>query len=324
MRLPRECYQMKQLIQTHLPHLTQTQLTGLAWWVCGTILAGSACQNAVAAALSTRGNWHNLRQYLREWLYDGSDRARPCKTQLEVSLCFVPLLRWVLAWWRSERLALAVDPTSKKDDSVAIVVSVLYRGCAIPVAWHIRHANQRGSWMDPIVELLRELAPAVPGEMTVVVLCDRGIASPKLWKQIRAHGWHPYMRYPKKHHLLRRGWSKVAGPRLRSPSRYRLDRPGHRLRTGHRQTPLHPAGGLVRRTGGTVGDPDRPAPGPGRGELVRSALLDRVGVQGAQEPGLAMAEDSQDRSGTNIPPLAGSVGGNIAGVGLRDPGGRRL
>ena len=197
MRLPRECYQMKQLIQTHLPHLTQTQLTGLAWWVCGAILAGSACQNAVAAALSTRGNWHNLRQYLREWLYDGSDRARPCKTQLEVSICFVPLLRWVLAWWRSERLALAVDPTSKKDDSVAIVISVLYRGCAIPVAWHIRHANQRGSWMDPIVELLRELAPAVPREMTVVVLCDRGIASPKLWKQIRAHGWHPYMRYPK-------------------------------------------------------------------------------------------------------------------------------
>ena len=197
MRLPRECYQMKQLIQTHLPHLTQTQLTGLAWWVCGAILAGSACQNAVAAALSTRGNWHNLRQYLREWLYDGSDRVRPCKTQLEVSICFVPLLRWVLAWWRSERLALAVDPTSKKDDSVAIVISVLYRGCAIPVAWHIRHANQRGSWMDPIVELLRELAPAVPREMTVVVLCDRGIASPKLWKQIRAHGWHLYMRYPK-------------------------------------------------------------------------------------------------------------------------------
>ena len=51
--------------------------------------------------------------------------------------------------------------------------------------------------MGPIVELLRELAPAVPREMTVVVLCDRGIASPKLWQQIRAHGWHPYMRYPK-------------------------------------------------------------------------------------------------------------------------------
>ena len=55
------------------------------------------------------------------------------------------------------------------------------------------------------MELLRELAPAVPKEMSVIVLCDRGIFSPKLWRQIRAQslpparpgGWHPYMRYRK-------------------------------------------------------------------------------------------------------------------------------
>ena len=133
MRLPRECYQIKQVIETHLPHLTQSQLTGLAWWVCGAILAGSACQNAVASALSPWGNWNNLRQYLREWLYDGSDRARPCKTELDVSLCFAPLLRWVLAWWRSGRLALAVDPTLKGDDTTAIVISVVYP-CSTGVA----------------------------------------------------------------------------------------------------------------------------------------------------------------------------------------------
>ena len=52
MRLPRECYQMQKTIETHLPHLSQPQLTGLALWVCGAILAGSACQNAVASALS--------------------------------------------------------------------------------------------------------------------------------------------------------------------------------------------------------------------------------------------------------------------------------
>ena len=51
--------------------------------------------------------------------------------------------------------------------------------------------------MDPIVELLQALAPAVPREMTVVALCDRGLASPKLWKQVLAQGWHPHMRYPK-------------------------------------------------------------------------------------------------------------------------------
>ena len=242
-----ECYQMQQTIETHLPNLSQAQLAGLVLWVCGAILAGSACQNAVAAALSTKGNWYNLRQRLREWLYDGGDRASPCQTELDVSLCFAPLLRWVLSWWHSDRLALAVDPTLKGNDTTAIVISVVYRGCAIPVAWRIHHATQRGSWMDPIVELLRELAPAVPEEMTVIVLCDRGLASPKLWQQIRVQGWHPYMRYAKNVTFCADGGRRLpAVPRLRSPSRYRLDRQRHRLQHPRRKTPLHPAGGLVR------------------------------------------------------------------------------
>ena len=188
---------MTQVIETHLPHLSRPQLTGLALWVCGAIFAGSACQNAVASALSAKGNWNSLRQYLREWLYDGSDRARPCQTELDVTLCFAPLLKWVLSWWISGRLALAIDPTLKGDQITAIVISVVYRGCAIPVAWRIHKATQKGSWMDPTVELLKELAPAVPRDMTVIVLCDRGISSPKLSRQIRAQGWHPCMRYRK-------------------------------------------------------------------------------------------------------------------------------
>ena len=97
MRLPRECYQMQKTIETHLPHLSQPQLTGLALWVCGAILAGSACQNAVAAALSWWGNWNRRRQYLREWLYDGSDRARPCRTELPTLDQSQPLFRAVAA-----------------------------------------------------------------------------------------------------------------------------------------------------------------------------------------------------------------------------------
>ena len=115
MRLPRECYQMQQVIETHLPHLSRPQLTGLvpvsstgqALWVCGAVLAGSAGrQNGVASALSPWGRWNKLRQYLREWLYDGSDRARPCRIELDVSLCFAPLLRWVLSRWGSGPAAL--------------------------------------------------------------------------------------------------------------------------------------------------------------------------------------------------------------------------
>lgn len=194
MRLPPECYQMQQTIETHLPHLRRAQVLGLVLWVYGTILARSGCQNAVVTALTCVGRFNSIRQYLREWLYDGCDRAKPCGVQLEVRTCFVPLLRWVLALWQSDRLALAIDPTLKGDHLSALVISVLYRSCAIPVAWHILPANAPGGWIDRIVDLLQGLAPAVPQEMTVLVLCDRGLRSPRLWAQICAQGWHPYMR----------------------------------------------------------------------------------------------------------------------------------
>ena len=91
MRLPTECYQMQQTIEHYMPHLERSQIKGLVLWVYGTVLARSSCQNAVVAALLVMGNWNSLRQYLREWLYDGCDRASPCHVQLDVRLCFVPL-----------------------------------------------------------------------------------------------------------------------------------------------------------------------------------------------------------------------------------------
>jgi len=133
-RYPRGCYQVEQALADHFPHLRPAQRRGLALWVYGAVLAQSACQSAVVAALLALGSWHGLRQYLREWTYDGADKAAPCATQLAAAACFAPLLRWVLAWWRGEGLALAVDATAHGDRVVALVVSVLYRGAAIPVA----------------------------------------------------------------------------------------------------------------------------------------------------------------------------------------------
>ena len=92
MRLPSECYQMRQTIEQHMPHLRPSQITGLILWVYGTTLARSSCQNAVAVALVVVGSYNSMRQYLREWLYDGRDRAKPCRVQLDVRTCFVPLL----------------------------------------------------------------------------------------------------------------------------------------------------------------------------------------------------------------------------------------
>ena len=91
-----------------------------------------------------------------------------------------------------------ISPISAKETRPPLSSSACSTAVApSPVAWRIHQATQKGSWMDPTVELLQALAPAVPKDMSVIVLCDRGIASPKLWQQIRDQGWHPCMRYRK-------------------------------------------------------------------------------------------------------------------------------
>jgi hypothetical protein len=194
MRAPVSWYHLDTMLAAQLPCLRPAQRRGLAWWVYGTILAQSACQTAVLTALAEAGSWQRMRQYLREWLYDGVDRAAPCQSALDVSTCFAPLLGWVLRWWQSEHLALAVDATYQGDRWVVLVVSVLYRSTAIPVAWHVLPANQRGAWMPALCGLLQTLAPAVPASMQVLVLSDRGLWSPRLWRCLRALGLHPLLR----------------------------------------------------------------------------------------------------------------------------------
>lgn len=219
MRYPEALYQLETTFGQYFNHLRPSQRRGLALWVLGTILAKSACQSAVVLALSVYGNPSALRQRLREWLYDGADKAAPCTTQLAVHTCFTPLLRWILSWWQDQQLALALDATLDRDRHAALVVSVLYRGTAIPVAWQILPANTKGAWRPHLLGLFRFLCRAVPRHMPVLVLVDRGLWSPVLWRRIRRLGWHPLLRV--------RATTAFDSPTFRAQAYQRVPGPGH-------------------------------------------------------------------------------------------------
>jgi hypothetical protein len=194
-RVPPEAYPILASLDRQFPHLRAADRRALTWWVYGAILAGSACQAAVVTALTPLvGAAHQaaLRQRLREVFKDGAEHATPCPTDLDPRTCFAPLLRWVLEWWQGDALPLALDATALRDRGVVISVSVLYRGSAIPVAWHV--TTTPGPWLGPAIEALQQLAPAVPPERRTLVLADRGLWSPQLWQAIRAVGWHPLLR----------------------------------------------------------------------------------------------------------------------------------
>lgn len=189
--------QWKQHVSSFLPHLSRPQAAVLACWSLSMLLVGSAglTQNSALLALLVGGKEGSWRQRLREWLYDQKDKQGKHRCQIEVSSCFAPLLRWIVALCRGERqLALGLDASTLGKRFTVLCISVLVGGCAIPVAWKVLPYNAKGSWQPYWLELLSALEGAVPVEWEVLVLADRGLYARWLFTQIVAMGWHPFLR----------------------------------------------------------------------------------------------------------------------------------
>jgi hypothetical protein len=170
----------------------------LALWSYGIVLAHSCGLTRVAATLAdTFGEKEgNLRQRLREWYWDKADKQGKQRVDWQVSQSFRPLLKWILELWSSEEklLALAMDATTLKDVFIVLSISVVYRGCAIPVAWAILPEWQKGSWKELWLSLFHNLQGAIPSEWQVLVMADRGLYAPWLYESVRECGWHPFFR----------------------------------------------------------------------------------------------------------------------------------
>lgn len=183
-------------LATHLPHLSQPQIYVLALWSLGMVLARACGLTSVAgllaAALKTKEN--TMRQRLREWYQEAQAKRGEHRTELDVRHSFAPLLAWVLSGWQGTQLALALDATTLGQRFVVLAVSVVYRGCAIPVAWKILPATEKHAWRAEWLRLLKHLRPAIPAHLFVIVLADRGLYARWLFRRIVRLGWHPFLR----------------------------------------------------------------------------------------------------------------------------------
>jgi hypothetical protein len=197
-------------LTSHFPHLSRAQATVLALWSFGMVLARSCALTAVALALAPLlgQKASTLRQRLREWYKDAADKRGRSRTQLDPTCCFAGLLAWVTADWPCRRLALALDATTLADRLTVLAVSVVYRGCAVPVAWTVLRGNTPEAWNPHWQRMLGLLRPHVPADWVVVALSDRGLESRALFEAIVALHWHPLMRVKAVGHFRPEGWRR--------------------------------------------------------------------------------------------------------------------
>ena len=216
-------------VRKYMPHLSKPQAAVLALWSFGIVMTKSCGLTSIAAFLAELlGKKENtMRQRLREWYREagakkGAHGKGVQRQELDVNSCFAPLLKWVLSWWPAEerRLALALDASTLGARFVVLAISVIYRGCAIPVAWALLPANQRGAWKPQWLSLLKHLRGSVPADWTVLVLADRGLYARWLYDQIVRLHWHPFLR------INQQGWFRPASAQSFLPLATLLTSPG--------------------------------------------------------------------------------------------------
>ncbi len=222
--------QWQQTVSTYLPDLSRPQVTVLVLWSIGIVLAQSCGLTTVAVFLAylLDVSEHSLRERLRDFYRDGKHKRGAKRgdkrRSLDVSSCFPALLRWVVAIMPPDcrQLALAMDASTLGVRFTILTISVVVRGCAIPIAWHIVEARRAGAWRPHWEALFAQLAGCVPADWTVIVAADRGLYAKWLFQLIVKLGWHPFLR------INRQGLYRPCGAQTFRPLSQVVQRVGQR------------------------------------------------------------------------------------------------
>ena len=191
-------WEWMKIVSKNMSHLSLPQVSGLATWSFGMVMTQSSSISRVSELIAKLNNEksNTVRQRLKEWYQEKEAKKGKKRTELIVSDCFVPLLKWIISLLPSEnkQLPLAIDATNIKQVFTVLSLNVLYQGCSIPIAWKIVIGTEKGSWKPYWRELLKTFKSVIPSDWLVIVTADRGLYARWLFEEIVNIGWHPFLR----------------------------------------------------------------------------------------------------------------------------------
>jgi hypothetical protein len=115
-----------------------------------------------------------VRERLRDTYRDAAAHAGGQRAELDLRQGWAPGLHWVLEGWSGRQLAIALDATPLGRRWVLLVLSVVYRGCAVPILGKVVPAASNHPWQPAWLALVQAVRGRVPPPGTVSVLAARG------------------------------------------------------------------------------------------------------------------------------------------------------
>ena len=175
MKLNQHLKDWKQIVSCRFPDLSLPQVNGLATWSLGIVMTHSSSLTKVSNLIAkvNHEKENTVRQRLKEWYKSGESQAKigTKRASLEVSECFSSLLKWIidLLPQTNQELPIGMDATNIGQNFTVLSINVLYRRCAIPVAWKVIQGTSKGSWKPYWQELFQSLKDIVPEDYLVIV-----------------------------------------------------------------------------------------------------------------------------------------------------------
>ena len=156
--------------------------------VMGIILSESCSPRKIAKAIYRHGYSRAKEESIERQI-----RRIENDERLTAEACVHPLARHYLRLGKPKQLTLIIDATTHSDKIVLLMISVRYRGRALPLVWDVWQGNKplkgAGFW-ERIEQLLQRVAQLLPAKVSIVWLADRAFGTPRFTDLLVAHGWH--------------------------------------------------------------------------------------------------------------------------------------
>ena len=171
---------LMQLYPTTLTARQMRHLTTLAALISGIVGSRQTQLPAIASKLPERTQRESRVKRFRRWLSNA---------HVTPELYFLPFATALIQSLAHTPLVLIIDGSTVGRGCVALVVSLVYQGRALPIAWLVVTGRKGHLPEDTHVRLVQQVQALMPPDATVIFLGDGEFDGPGLQACLSRLGW---------------------------------------------------------------------------------------------------------------------------------------
>ena len=156
------------------------KLNILTSFICGIIQSKHVKLADVAAEISGKGKEESQIMQLRRWLKN---------EKVEVELYYLPFIEQLIRCLASETLVLAIDGSVTARGCITLMVSMVYKGRALPLMWVTRKGKKGHFPQTMHIELIKRVKNIIPIGTEVICLGDGEFDGAEWLETLQSYGW---------------------------------------------------------------------------------------------------------------------------------------